>query len=130
MAVSVARNDAPQAVRLLQQAILKAGDQLPLQVYDALSVVGVALFGSEAFAAARAHWMLQFSFSGGKDEQVLRLIMQLQGSAEISLLWKDDLQLADAPADALWRGSFATALAKARSGHWLAAADELAALGR
>ena len=129
MAVSIAGSDAPGAARLLQQAIEKAGDQLPLQVYDALSVVGVALFGVEAFAAAGAHWMLQFSFSGGKDEQVLRLIMQLQGSAEIPLLWKDDLQLAECPADALWRGSFEAAMTKARTGHWLAAADELAALG-
>ena len=128
MAVSVARHDAPRAARLLQQAILKAGDQLPLQVYDALSVVGVGLFGAGFIPAARAHWMLQFSFSGGKDEQVLRLIMQLQGSAEIPLLWKDDLQLAECPADALWRGSFEGSLAKARSGHWLTAADELAAL--
>ena len=128
LAVSVARHDAPQAVRLLQQAILKAGDQLPLQVYDALSVVGVGLFGAGFIPAARAHWMLQFSFSGGKDEQVLRLIMQLQGSAEIPLLWKDDLQLAECPADALWRVSFEGALAKARAGHWLSAADELAAL--
>ena len=47
--------------------------------------------------------MLQFSFSGGKDEQVLRLIMQLQGSAEIPLLWKDDLQLAEARPTPLWR---------------------------
>jgi hypothetical protein len=128
MAVSVASGDAPLAVKLLQQAILKAGEQLPLQVYDALAVIGVALFGAGAVPAARAHWMLQFSFSGGKDEQVLRLIMQLQGSAEIPLLWKDDLQLADCPPDALWRSGFESAQAKARAGHWLSAADELAAL--
>jgi hypothetical protein len=128
LAVSVARDDAPRAVRLLQEAIFKAGNQLPLQVYDALSVVGVALFGSGAIPAARAHWMLQFSFSGGKDEQVLRLIMQLQGSSEIPLMWKDDLQLTEAPADALWRVSFEASVGKARAGHWLSAADELAAL--
>ena len=129
MAVSTAGQDAPGAVLLLQQAIEKAGDQLPLQVYDALSVVGAALLGIEAFAAAGAHWMLQFSFSGGKDEHVLRLLMQLQGSAEIPLFWKDDLHLVEAPADALWRGGFEAAMTKARTGRWLAAADELTALG-
>ncbi|HEX4147213.1 MAG TPA: hypothetical protein VHY91_27195 [Pirellulales bacterium] len=128
LSVSVARHDAPRAVRLLQEAIAKAGNQLPLQVYDALSVLGVALYGTGFIPAARAHWMLQFSFSGGKDEQVLRLIMQLQGSSEIPLMWKDDLQLAEAPADALWRTSFEGSVGKARSGQWLAAADELAAL--
>ena len=73
--------------------------------------------------------MLQFSFSGGKDEHVLRLIMQLQGSAEIPLIWKDDLHLVEAPADALWRGGFEAAMTKARMGRWLTAAEELTALG-
>ncbi|HTU24439.1 MAG TPA: hypothetical protein VMF30_03505 [Pirellulales bacterium] len=128
LAVSAAREDAPRAVRLLQRAIEKAGNQIPIQAYDGLTVVGVALLGAGFVPAARAHWMLQFSFSGGKDEQVLRLILQLQGSPEIPLAWKDDLQFAEAPADALWRSSFEQAMGRARTGQWLAAADELSAL--
>ncbi len=72
--------------------------------------------------------MLQFGLSGGKDEQTLRLIVQLQSSPEVHLLLKENLPLVEPPADALWKPAFLHALETGRAGRWLAAAGEFQAL--
>ena len=121
--------DNPRAaVELLQQAFDRSQSQVPMQVYDALGVVALALAPIGEVVAARAHLMLQFGLSGGKDEQTLRLIVQLQGSPAIHLLLKEHQPLVEPPADALWKASFLPILEKGRTGRWLAAADEFQAL--
>ncbi len=127
-AILQAKDSPLAAVETLQQAIELAQAQLPMQVYDALGVVAVALVSVGEVVAARAHLMLQFGLSGGKDEQALQLIVQLQGSPEVHLLLKEHQPLDDPPADALWKRSFEPILEKGRAGRWLAAAQEFQAL--
>ncbi len=69
-----------------------------MQVYDGLNVVAMGLLSQGEVLAARAHLMLQFGLSGGKDEQLLRLIVQIQSSAEVHLLLKENHPLVKAPA--------------------------------
>ncbi len=127
-AILEAREKPQAAVDLLQRAIEHAGSQLPMQVYDALGAVGMALLAAGELTASRAHLMLQFGLSGGKDEQALRLIVQLQGSPEIHLLLKENQPLVEPPADAVWKAEFATALESGRAGRWSQAAAQFQAL--
>jgi hypothetical protein len=127
-AILAARENPSQAVELLQMAFERADKQLPMQIYDGLGVVALGLLSEGEVLAARAHLMLQFGLSGGKDEQTLRLIVQVQGSPEVHLLLKENQPLVEAPEGALWKRPFDAALENARSGRWLAAVGELQAL--
>ena len=127
-AIFATRENPPAAVELLQAAFERADKQLPMQLYDALGVVAMGLLSEGEAFAARAHLMLQFGLSGGKDEQTLRLIVQIQASPEVHLLLKENQPLVEAPADALWKCTFDTALEAARSGRWRLAAEQMQSL--
>ena len=127
-AILEARDNPRAAVDLVQRAFEHVETQLPAQLYDALGVVGMALVGAGELLAARAHLMLQFGLSGGKDEQTLRMIVSLQGSPEIHLVAKENQPLVEPPADALWKSAFLEALENGRAGRWNKAAGQFQAL--
>ncbi len=112
----------------LQDALEKSDEQIAPQVYDAIGMIAQTLIADNQLIAARAHLVLQLGISGAKDQRPLQLLMRINGSPSVPLLAKQDMPLAPAPDDALWKNSFNTALEPAMRGAWRLAADQLTAL--
>jgi hypothetical protein len=116
------------AIGPLQDALEKCSQQIPTQVYDAIGLVAQVLISDGQLIAGRAHLVLQLGIGGAQDQRPLQLLMRLNGSPSVPLLAKQDLPLLPAPDDALWKGSFATAMEPAMRGAWRLAADRLTEL--
>lgn len=127
--LQASNQQAQTAATTLQRAIAAIGSQPPpAQVYDALGVVGQALLAAGHVMAARMHLMLQVTLTQAQDPLPLELLSGINGSPVVPLLLKQDFNLVDAPADALWKKSFDEAIALAHGGAWLTAAERLAEL--
>jgi hypothetical protein len=116
------------AIGVLQDALEKCSQQIPAQVYDAIGLVAQVLIADGQLIAGRAHLVLQLGIGGTQNQRPLQLLMRLNGSPSVPLLAKQDLPLLPAPDDALWKGSFATAMEPAMRGAWRLATDRLAEL--
>ncbi len=124
----VAKQQVLEAVETLQKAIAAAGQQFPGQAYEALGVLAQVLLAEGRTMASRGHLMLQVGLSGAKNPTPLNLLSRINASPSIPLLLKQDVNLVDAPEDALWKKSFNTAMEYAYRGAWRKCVDALAEL--
>jgi len=113
------------AIEPLQKAVEASEREIASQVYEAIGVVAQALLAQGEVLAARAHFILQLGVQGGDDKLAMSYVVRIDGSAAVPLLLKQDLPLVEAPADALWKGSFAAAMEPALRGAWLTGANRL-----
>lgn len=127
--LQASNQQAQAAAATLQKAIAAmSAEAPPQQVYEALGVVGQALLAAGHIMAARMHLMLQVTLTQAQDPMPLDLLSGINGSPAVPLLLKQDFNLVDAPADALWKKSFDEAVALCHHGAWLAASQGLAEL--
>jgi tetratricopeptide (TPR) repeat protein len=124
----IGKEGALAAVKSLQGAMAAAGSQMPGQTYEAIGAVAQALLAERHILAARGHLMLQVGLTQGQDQMPLQLLARINASPSIPLLLKQDVNLVDAPADALWKSDFNAAMEFAFHGAWLKAAQHLAQL--
>ena len=106
------------AVALLQDALEKCTEQIPAAVYDSIGMVAHALLGENHLIAARAHLVLQIGMGGAKDERPVSVLVQLNNSARLPLLAKQDYALPSPPDDALWKNAYNTAIEPGMRGAW------------
>ncbi len=126
--LSAAQEGATLAVDVLQDALEKCADQIPSAVYDAVGAVAQSLLADNHLLAARAHLALQIGMGGAKDEHPMSLLIQLNNSARLPLLAKQDFALWTAPDDALWKNVFVSAMEPALHGAWRQAVKNLVEL--
>ena len=124
------KEGGPTAARTLQKAIEVSAGQFPGQVYDALGLIAAALLNGGHIIAGRHFLMLQVRLSNAEDSNPLGVLGRIDAATAIPLLLKQDLNLHDCPADALWKESFNKALEFAHRAAWLKAAECLAELAQ
>ena len=103
------------AIETLQRSIANSPTPMPAAVVDVIAGVAEMLVALGQVPAALGHLLLVASLSAN-DERTLALILRLNGSAQVPLLFKEEPDLRSAPQDAPWRDRLDEALEPARRG--------------
>ena len=122
----VLHQQTSEAVMLLQQALAACGQQVPVQVYEAIGIVAHRLLAEGQSLAARELLTLQAVMAGDSASEPLARIMEI-GSSQASALLKQDLVLPEPPTGPA-KDDYVEALHDAQRGAWLAAAERIAPL--
>ena len=121
----------PPAVDTLQVAIQNCKENLPGRVLDAISVVGRALVAQGHILAARGHLMLELGFTAGEDGGgAMQLLMRINSSQDVPILFKDDAHLKPCPEGADCKAAYDEAVELAARGSWRAAERKFSELSK
>jgi hypothetical protein len=115
-----------EAMDLLQQALAACGQQVPVQVYEAIGIVAHRVLAEGQTLAARELFTLQAVMAGEGANEPLSRIMEIGNSAASGLL-KQDLVLPEPPAGP-GKDEYLAAVENAQRGAWAAAAQQIAPL--
>ena len=121
------QGNAPAAVETLQRAIAASPSPMPVVVVEMISALAESLVMAGHLPAALGHLLLVASLLPD-DERTMQLILQLNASTQVPLLFKEEPDLRPAPEGVAWRAAFDEAQDPAKRGAWRIAADKLAAL--
>lgn len=117
--------EATEAVDLLQRSLAACGENIPVQVFDAVGVVAQRLLGEGQVLASREHYTFQAILAGESTAQPISRILQINQAPAVSLLLKQDVVLPDPPAGTEWSAKFEEAVALSRRGAWAEAAKKI-----
>jgi len=126
--IAARKQGGKAAVGLLQDALEAIKRTLPHRVYEAVGVVGHALFHQGEFLAGRRHLLLQAAVGPDDDERAVSVLIQLNESSAVPLLLKQAWSLWPCPEDAAWKDNFDEALLLGQTGQWRKAAGQFADL--
>ena len=128
-AVLQAESDGGKAAALtLQRAMEVTTNDIPQQIYGALSVIAQALLAEGYVLGARGHLLMQIAFSEARDPAPMNMLARINTNPAIPLLLKQDHNLVECPASAPWKSDFQAALELAHRGQWRSSAEKFAAL--
>ena len=119
----IATDGGHEAIIPLQRAIEACTDDIPMRVYTAISEVAQALLTDGDIVAGRGHLVLAAGVSGGKDQDIVDVLMRINAAPNIPLLLKNEPSLGPCPADAPWQNEFDSALTHAARGRFQQALD-------
>ncbi len=111
------------AVSSLHRALELSHDELLAPIYEALGVVADLLLASGRILAARGHYLLQAAIAGEDDPQPTAMLLQLDQSAQIPLLLKDEHMGDKCPEKASFAQQFQQAMDLYNQGNWMAARE-------
>ena len=117
-----------RAVNQLQTALEQSAESISPRVYEALGVVANMLLLKQRLPAARAHFILQASLGGEHDQRALNVLMQMNSTASMPTLFKEDLQLAPCAENVPGKAEFDEALKAGQLAKWRAAEKQFAAI--
>ncbi len=117
-----------EAMAPLQKALELCQQEVPELLYNALGLLGRALFDAEEFPPGMSLTSLQTELSQGKDEHALRQFLAFQQAQSVPLLLRQPGRLVSAPEGAPWKYEFEMALKPAWQGTWQIAERKFAAL--
>jgi hypothetical protein len=123
--LDAAKHRVMEAVRNLQHAFEKCGDEMPLLVYEALNTVVHAQLAGGYLFAARAHLMLQTAIAQENDRDAVQLMININASPSTPLVYKQIFRDKPAPDDAPWKEQFDSALEDQHHGRLRRAAEKL-----
>ncbi len=107
-----------EAIDELQTALEKTEERLHPSLYDAFGAVGQMLLMTGKVLGARSHFTLQSNLAPDDDNMPMQMLMRLNNSPEIPIFLKQDLSLAECPADFPRKDEFNKALQDAAQGLW------------
>jgi len=116
-----------QAIETLQLALSSSPSPLPATVVDVIASVAQALVTLQEIPSALGHLLLLASIVP-QDERTLSLIVRLNASPQVPLLFKEEPDFLPSPDGASWSAAFNEGLDAARRGNWRVAADKLSTL--
>jgi hypothetical protein len=128
-AVAIGHEQGPEAaVEPLQRALeLSASDKLLVELAEAIATVGTMFASAGNLPAAQGHWLLR-SRINPPDNDVLRLLADVQRSTQLPLPLRDDVTFSPPPDGAEWAEAYTEAVATAQRGLWRKACDQFAAI--
>ncbi|PQO35777.1 hypothetical protein C5Y96_08990 [Blastopirellula marina] len=107
-----------EAIDELQTALEKTEERLHPSLYDAFGAVGQMLLMTGKVLGARSHFTLQSNLAPDDDNMPMQMLMRLNNAPEIPIFLKQDLSLAECPADFPRKDEFNKALQDAAQGLW------------
>jgi len=120
-------NEERAGVESLSKAISAGNDTVQGRVYEAMGVVARRLAAQGHMMASRALCLVQLALRRD-DQRAMSLLVQLNSSAEVPLLMKEDRTLQQCADDAPFKDAFQEAAALADRARWLDAASRFEAL--
>lgn len=124
-----AQGQGRAAMVSLQGSIAASSDSIYGRVYEAMDEVAHELLNEGQVVAGRALLLLQTAVNR-EDTHPLEMVLRLNASPAIPLLLKDEQFSDEIPEGAACKPAFDAALEAISQGHWLAAAEQLAAISR
>ncbi len=116
--LAASNNSAAEAVTNLQNAIELLEDDMPQRVLEAIGAVGQALLYAGELVAARAHLLLYAGIGPVEDNLAIKLLLRMNLQANLPLLLRDYLPLADCPDDAPWSDQYQQAVTLSNRGSY------------
>ena len=107
----------------LHRALANCNEQIPMQVYGAIGLIGEFLVQAGHILAGREHLKFQYALSGDEPPQSLRLLLETGRSRDIPLILKQETTLPQVPDDVPWANQYSEARETAMQGGWTQAAD-------
>lgn len=121
-AISAAQQgDSQTALTQLQRALQKSDGTIQGMVYAAIGIVGRVLLDDGNILSAFGHFLLQMSFSDGRDEQSKEIIAAVCASERIPIFLKQEMILDAKISPAVPTEEFGEALRLAHVGRWVEA---------
>ena len=111
------------ATARLHRALDSSSDQIPIQVFGAIGLIGEFLIQTGHILAGREHLKFQYVISGDEPPQTARLLVETGRSRDIPLMLKQEMILPMVPEGVPWASEYAAAREKAMRGAWTQAAD-------
>lgn len=127
--LEVRKHNAKAAVEHLQDALERATDVFPGELYDAIGAVAQVLAAENDYLAARAHLLFR-AVIGPKDERSLEPLVSLTQQARVPTLAKRELMFGGDPGGQPWRDRFEEAMQRCSHGAWRATLTLLEQLDR
>ena len=125
--INLGEGELRKAVETLQLALSSSPSPMPATVVDVVASIAQGLVTFQQIPSALGHLLLLASLVP-QDERTLSLIVRLNASPQVPLLFKEEPDFLPPAADASWAAAFNEALDAARRGTWRVAADKLTAL--
>jgi hypothetical protein len=125
--VTFGDGDLRRGIDTLQLAISTCPSPMPATVVDVIATFAETLVGLDEVPAALGHLLLLASLMP-QDQHTLQLLMRINGSPQVPLLFKEEPEFLPAPAGVSWKAKFDEALEPAHRGAWRVAADQFTAL--
>ncbi|HCK41045.1 MAG TPA: hypothetical protein DHW22_05380 [Planctomycetaceae bacterium] len=116
--LSAATQSGSQAIPMLQNALERLDDEMPLRVLEAIGAVGQALLMEGQLVAARAHLLLYAAIAPSEDNQALELLLRMNLQSGLPLIMREYLLLQSCPESVPWRATFEEASRFAARGLW------------
>jgi len=130
MAMAVAsQGKGREALVPLQRALAVSEGQISQRVFEAMGSVAEALLSEGHWFAPRALLQTQMAISP-QDQRPLSMLMEMNGTAGVPMLLKDDYPLTTCPDDAPWKERFDQAMAPVQAIQWQQAVDALTQLSQ
>lgn len=126
-AIATAEQDGAKAMGILQRALAASDGAIQACVYEAMGVVARGLLAAGQWLAGRSLLQLQMAIHQ-EDEDPVEMLIDLNRSANVPLLLKDDPLVTPCPDDAPWKSRYEEAVAPLASGRWQATAERLTVL--
>ena len=125
--IAAVEGDGRLGMARLQQSFAASEKELYGRVYEAMGAVAAALLHGGEVCACRSLLQLQMMIARD-DKEPLQMLVRVNSSPSIPLLFKQDQPWAECPPDAAWKSRFVEAMAPVQKGRWAEAAEQLAAL--
>ncbi|HVU89720.1 MAG TPA: hypothetical protein VHD36_20490 [Pirellulales bacterium] len=125
--VTFGEGELRKGIETLQLALSACPAPMPVTVVDVIATVAETLVGLDEIPSALGHLLLLASLLP-QDQHTLALLMRINGSPQVPLLFKEEPDFLPAPAGASWKAKFDEALEPAHRGAWRVAADKFTAL--
>lgn len=113
------------ATSRLHRSLGNCGDQIPIQVFEAIGLIGEFLIQSGNILAGREHLKFQYALAGDEMPRSLRMLVETGRSRDIPLILKQEMILPPPPTDTPWAAKYAAAYEMAMRGAWTQAASQV-----
>lgn len=116
------------ATATLHRALAHSPSQMPVQVYEAVGLIGQFLIETGHLLAGREHLLFQYAVSPNQAERTTQLLVETSRSRDVPLLFKQETSL-PAPVDWVhWKEDYIAAREMALRGAWTPAAAKIKTL--
>ena len=113
------------ATSRLHKALGNCGEQIPIQVFEAIGLIGEFLVQSGNILAGREHLKFQYAIAGEEMPRSLRMLIETGRSRDIPLILKQEMLLPPPVTDTPWADQYKAAHDLAMRGAWTAAANQI-----
>jgi len=116
------------ATTTLHRALAHSPPQMPVQVFEAVGLVGQFLIETGHLLAGREHLLFQYAVSPDQADRAKQILVETSRSRDLPLLFKQESSLPASVDWVQWKADYETARDLALRGAWTPAAGQIKSL--